>query len=200
MPVVYRVQCESCGKSPPLPDLDSAHSSVEIGKVLSDSYAALKLSDGTFLPLPHPAESVILEKKGLTATQAIRQKRLYHVTYKVCKQCGSIHLEYQLQQFTDGCMIVLATIPITVAVLKFGFRQDWAVSLTRTLLAMFLFGVCLSLFNQVRWRRQICQTKLHACPKCNTHGLVRISELNGKTIVCPHCQSQSMRFHILGIS
>lgn len=54
---------------------------------LSDTMS-IQLDDGRLKCLPHPAESGMCEKEGLTLTQTSERGRLYRETFFVCRNCG----------------------------------------------------------------------------------------------------------------
>jgi hypothetical protein len=54
---------------------------------LSDTLS-IQLDDGQLKCLPHPGESGMCEKEGLTLAQASDRGRLYRETFYVCRNCG----------------------------------------------------------------------------------------------------------------
>lgn len=49
---------------------------------------SIQLDDGHLKCLPHPGESGMCEKQGLTLVQASDRGRLYRETFYVCRNCG----------------------------------------------------------------------------------------------------------------
>jgi len=203
MPTIYRIQCKACGKGPKVDNGLAgwvATDGREGGEILPDGYLALRLDDGEFKPLPHPAEASTLRGLGFTWKEAARQNRLFRVTFKICRTCGCLCEERQHNDWRTGCLAALISIPLTMILLKFVVNCSWGASLFGAYLSTFaIFGV-VSLFNWTRWRKPNRELKLKKCPRCGMAEFTTISRAAGKALMCPHCQTQNMRCNVAGIS
>src|ERR1043165_583285 len=169
MPIVYRIKCEVCGKSPEADGPLAGWVTTEAGgcgQILPEGYVAVRLDSGEFKPLPHPLETRTLEKLGFTWVQAAREGRLFRVTYKICRKCGRLHEERQHRDTRAGCLAAVFSLPIAVAVLKFGHKSDWIASLIGGYFVMMAVLASMQLFNWIRWLKQNAGLKLQRCSKC----------------------------------
>lgn len=94
--------------------------------VLPEGYLAIKLDSGEFKPLPHPAETSTLKSLGYNWNSAARQGRLYRVTFKICKKCGTFHEECQHHNGMAGCLLALIAFPAAVVAAKLAFMASSA--------------------------------------------------------------------------
>jgi len=132
MPTVYRLFCENCGtgeKNPPRAAgyviLDGMG---ETGQILPEFYWAVRLDDGTLACLPHPIEELTLREYGMRWRSAEREGRLHYVTFKLCKQCGTLHEEAQIGETGLGCLSGVVGLAVVVIAGRFWAGWDWGMA------------------------------------------------------------------------
>jgi hypothetical protein len=203
MPNIYRMQCTACGKAPRVEGVLAgwvATDGREGGQILPDGYLALRLDNGEFKPLPHPAEASTLRQLGFTWTEASRQSRLFRVTFKICRKCGALYEERQHHDSKTGCLAAVISIPITVATLKFGFGRSWGLSLFSAYGVMLGVLGLVSLGNWLRWRKQNGELKLASCAKCQAKDFATIPKVARQVLMCSHCQTKNVHCNLAGLS
>src|SRR3954451_23845464 len=96
MPIVYRIQCNACGRTPETIGGVAGYVTTDgrkNGVILPDTYLSVLLDSGESVPLPHPLEGTILSEQGFTWRRATKEGRLFRVRFKVCKRCGAFSEE-----------------------------------------------------------------------------------------------------------
>lgn len=203
MPTVYRLKCAACGTTPKVEGALAGWFTTdgqEGGQILPDGYVAVRLDNGEFRPLPHPAEDTTLRQMGFTWTEASRQNRLFRITFKICRQCGALHEERQHHDAKTGCLAAVISIPITVMTLRFVLGRSWGLSLFSAYGAMLGVLGLVSLVNWLRWRRQNQELKLTRCVTCQGRDFTTIPKIVRQVLMCPHCHTKNMHCNIAGIS
>ena len=203
MPTIYSIQCTSCGEGPGADNGLAGWVRADGrkgGKVFPEGYLAVRLDDGTLKPLPHPIESSALQGLGLTSAQVARQNRLFRVTFKICRKCGCLHTERKLDDPRTGCLIAMTLGPIMVAVLRYVAKVSWSSALFGAYLGMVAITGMIGLINWLRWRKQNFELHLSSCSKCGGADLATIPKVAGQVLMCPHCQTQTMRCDLVGKS
>jgi hypothetical protein len=203
MPAIYRAMCLSCGGTPDAKGGVAGWVTTDGrkgGKILSESFLALKLDSGEFVCLPHPIESSRLKGYGFTWVQASRQSRLFHVKLIICEGCGLICEEYQHHDSRTGCLLAFLTAPAMILFLKCTIKLGWLTSIFGAWFGMFavLWGV--GMFNRMRWRWRNAALKLRNCSACGGTKFISVSRAAGKSLMCPQCHTPNMRYDAAGIS
>lgn len=203
MPIVYRIQCQSCGKGPGLSNFLAGWVTTDGGQggtILPDGYLAVKLDNGEFKSLPHPVETSTLKGLGYSWNSAARQGRLHRIGFKICTKCGTFHEEQAHHNGMAGCLLGLASTPIALIALKFGLKTGWGTALFGACLLMFAIWGVVAFGSWWRWREPNSRLKLKSCCKCGATEFTTIQKSVGKTLICPQCGTAAMRCAIAGMS
>lgn len=167
--------------------------------ILPEGYLAVKLDNGEFKPLPHPAETSTLKSLGYNWNSA-RQDRLYRITFKICKKCGTFHEERQHHHGVAGCLLALIAFPAAVVVAKLGFKASWSGAIFGAYLSTIAVWAIIAITYWLRWRKPNAQLQLKACSKCAATEFTTIQRSKGKALVCPHCGTETMHCTMAGMS
>ena len=151
--------------------------------------------------MPHPAEASKLTSLGYNWNSAARQGRLYRITFKICRKCGTFHEERQHNLGMAGCLVALITFPALVAAAKLAFEADWGGAIFGAYLSMFAaVGGILAEAFWLRRRRSNSQMRLKACSKCAATEFTTIPKSVGTMLICPRCGTETMRCTMAGKS
>jgi len=160
-------------------------------------------ADPRFVVLAHPLEFEILAGTGYTWSDLYRQGRYVLVTNVVCRRCGAVFQKRKLGAPGEpGC---------TVAIL-IGLLSGAAAGLRahRLLVGVLVFcsigGATAALAAWIaRWRvrrrfpaRAAALAAESSCPACGADDAAPISRV--RSVRCPACRQQSLRFIHAGIS
>jgi hypothetical protein len=202
MPGIIRIECTACGQGPALETPLAGWVTTDGkkgGRILPDSYLALKLETGGFVPLPHPIEGSRLKQHGFTWARAAKEGRLFCVTYKICTACGLIHEERQIQNQRLGCNIGFFGAVVALILFKFIVKVNWGLSLLLSYFAAIgMYGMA-ELLDKGRWRQANQELKLKCCT-CGNIEFITISKAIGKMLPCPFCKTRNMKYTAAGKS
>jgi hypothetical protein len=203
MPTIYRIQCQTCGKGPAVSNCLAGWVATDGGKggmILPEGYLAVKLDSGEFKSLPHPAEASTLKSLGYNWNSAERQGRLYRISFKICKKCGTFHEECQHHNGMAGCLLALIAFPVVMTAAKLVYKASWGGAVFVAYLSTIAVWGVIVAASWLRWRKPNSQLRLKSCSKCAATEFTTIQRANGKSLICPHCGSKSMHCAIAGMS
>ena len=203
MPLVYRLQCENCGKSPTVKGVLAGWVTTDGGKagvILPESYLAVKLNSGELECLPHPVEQSTLEGLGFKWATAAKEGRLVTVTFKICEQCGSLNEEGQIRDPRGGCLVAVISAAIVVIALKLFASTRWPAALFVAYLTMLSVFGAVAISNWLRWRGGNLRLRLKSCSHCQGVEFLTIRQATRKAVICQHCRTQNVRCKAAGIS
>jgi hypothetical protein len=203
MPTVYRIQCDACGRAPESEGGVVGYVATggrQAGTVLPDSYLALRIDNGSLVPLPHPLETAKLKEQGFTWRQASSEKRLYRIRFKVCKCCGVLHEERRLDEGRYGCTLSLIVGVAAVFLVRWAAHRPWASALFTGYLGMLVTWCLAALVARWPLRKENSKDRLRQCAACHSRELVTLVKASGQVLPCPYCHEPQMRYSIAGIS
>lgn len=201
MPVVYRAECESCGKGPATNKALVGWVTFdgrEGGVILPESYLALKLNSGELACLPHPLESSTLRGHGYSWSRAAFSGRLFRVTYLICTGCGTINEQRQIETGAGGCSVGYFTGIVSIIPLRFLILDSWWQAIGMGFLLMVLTYSTAEFVFSRRWSKQNAAMRLTQCNHCQTNKFITVGEATKKLTICPQCGENSMRYSIAG--
>lgn len=203
MPTVYRIQCESCHSGPDTIRGVAGYVTTDGRKggiILPESYLAVRLDNGEMVCLPHPVEHSRLNGLGFTWSRAVREGRLFRISYKFCQKCGTLNEECRHTTGSAGCLPALvASLLITIS-LRFLMHVSWPGSLFGGYLALMAVFLAFALAIRFRSRKVDAEAKSRPCTNCQSNDFITIPKAVGQPIICPFCKTRSMYCQIAGIS
>jgi hypothetical protein len=167
--------------------------------MISEGYLGLQLDNGELVPVPHPAEHFTLERHGYTFKTARRERRLYWVSYKVCRDCGVISQEAQIRS-QSGCLPMLISLPVSFVGLKFVLGMNWLLAINLAMVGVFIVAVFATVIDRVRWRKRNRELKVGNCPQCGATHFVDVTRVGGRSLMCTHCHTRNVRCVFAAIS
>lgn len=206
MATSYRIQCQSCGRFPESNGGVAGYVAMddrEGGSILPEGSVAVRNDNGVFVCLPHPIEDSVLQEQGFTWTEASRAGRLFYVTYKICRRCGTLHEESQIHDTRGGCVSSIVSIILgilTTVLLKFSVKWSWGAALLTGYVTLMVLLALASLLNRFRWRKENNHLKLRECVRCGSNEFITFSKAGGKSLICPYCKTPNLRCETAGIS
>lgn len=203
MPVVYRLICSNCsGDSQEVEGVAGFVSSGERlgGTVMPASYLAFQRDDGELVCLMHPLENSILEANGGEFDRSSRSGRLFRVTYKVCKDCGTMNEEKQIHDARFHCLLTPILMVSTFCIARFILNLHSLTSFGLIYVPLFALGGISSLLYRHRWGKLNDSMKLKACVECGGSNFTTIPKLKGQSNVCPTCKTHNLECVSAGIS
>jgi hypothetical protein len=159
--------------------------------------------DPRFVILSHPAEPKILAGTGYSRGDLLWQGRYVAARNVVCRRCGTVFPRRRLAApAATGCLTSLG-IGVAGGLLAgvwwgsiFAGFVAWYVV---TAAALTVVSTLASLYVRLRYAERAASLAAERfCPTCGADDSVRITE--AKSVTCPSCRGQSLRFVMVGIS
>lgn len=100
----------------------------------------------------------------------------------------------------SGCILVLASFPIAVLLLKFLLNLRWGASILSGYFAMLGVTGFVTGINWLRWRKQNRTLRVTVCPSCGGGDFTNIGRAAGKLWPCPFCKAKSLKCSVAGMS
>jgi hypothetical protein len=160
-------------------------------------------SDSRFVVLSHPLESSILASTGYSWTDLLRQGRYVAISNVICRECGTVFPRYRLAApGGTGCITSLAlgvAAGLSVGIWRHTFSAGFLAWYAVTFGTMMIAGSLASLYVRLRFSERAATLRAaRSCPACHADNATGI--MRGKSVACPVCRNQSLRFVIAGIS
>ena len=215
MPTIYQGLCSHCGHSTPL--ISDGYGAVVVDEpiagpqhevsgavIASDAQGEFATAeDPRFVVLAHPLEDYDLARTGYSWSDLLWQGRYVSVTNMICGECGTVFPRRQLAAPGGiGCLSSL-TIGFVTGLALGAWKRSVLVGFVAwylvTLAAMILIGSTASLYLRFRFaERSAWLVAERACQSCHADNAESIDR--AKSMRCPTCRKESMRFVIAGIS
>ncbi len=203
MPLIYRIKCSACGKGPTIKSFVAGWVTTDDekgGTILPDSYMALKLDTGEFVCLPHPGEGRSLKSYGFEWDEAARQGRLFHITFKICTKCGLINEDPETCTPQIGCGGVMLAVAVAIVSLRGFVKLNWLLTIIIGFFICFAGGWFVDHLNKLRRRKSDQSLRLKSCSGCNGVDFLEIPNVGDKSMPCPSCKADALKYTAAGIS
>ena len=167
------------------------------------SQAGAPVSDPRLVVLSHPLESTILAKTGYSWSDLFWQGRYVAITNMICRQCGTIFERQRLAPPGNiGCMTSFSS-GVVCGVAAGIWARSFLAGVVAWYAVMILVGLVAGSFARLYTRRRFAERAAslaaeRACPRCHAEDAVTIER--AKTVTCPTCSAQSLRFTMIGKS